>query len=181
MGMIMKKWTWAITITLLILSFQNCQKSNLVTNDNGSTPTPAEFQKSLASVYPTLQLWDYQQGFTYDININSGRIEVYSSFGNNRETDLCLTDALKNQVQNLISGAQICVPDIPAEQFVGKECSMSYEYPYAILVNGADTVRLGEKTNGCDVPTNLCGDQQAQALKDFSQTVLSSVAQLPCQ
>ena len=177
----MKMWTWVIAICLIIFSFQNCQKSNLSTTDAGKAATPAEFQKSLASVYPVVQLWDYQQGNTYDVDIQTGRIAVYSNFGNNRETDLCLSEAQKNQVQVLIKDAQICIPDIPAEQFVGKDCSMSYEYPYAILVNGADSVRLGEKTNGCDVPTDICGDAQAQAMKDFSQTVLSSVAQLSCQ
>ena len=175
-----KKWFYICSGLAMIVFFQNCSKSNL--DAPTSTPesnTPTEFSKSSAADFPVVQLWDYENGKTMDLDVATGRIAVFLNFGSDRGQDLCLSEAEKTEIQGLMQQAEICAPVLPAEQFLNKQCTMSYRYPYAVLVDGSVEVRLGEKTNGCDVPVDLCGTK-AQDLQNFVGRILQSVDQRAC-
>ncbi len=178
----MKKWTMVLGGFLLVLSFQNCQQSKLP-GDTQSSTSPAnsqEYQKSSTSGFPTLQLWDYDKGKTIDVDVSTGKMSVFLNYGNDRADDLCLNESERDQLQKILSAAEVCKPVLAPEVFLDKQCTQLYRYPYAILVDRGTELRLGEKTNGCDVPTDLCGTQ-SQVLKDFVQHVLTTLDQKSCQ
>lgn len=179
----MKKWTIIIFSFFLILGFQNCQKANW-NPDQAASPSAAgaqtTYEKAAAADYPVLQMWDYTGGRIFEVDVATGHIAVYLEYGNQRDTDRCLTAAQNQELQAIIKDAEVCKPVNSPEQFLNRECTQEYRAPYAVLVAGADTLRLGEKTNGCDVPTDLCGDK-ADVLQDFVRRTLDSVDQQACQ
>lgn len=175
-----KKWIAIFGSLSLILFFQNCSQSKIDQADSNSEAlTPTEFNKTSAADFPVVQLWDYEHGKTMDLDISTGRIAVSLNFGADRGQDLCLSAAERIEIQALMGQAEICEPVIPSEQFLSKQCTMSYRYPYAVLVDGSVEVRLGEKTNGCDVPVDLCG-VKSQELQAFVSRLLQNADQRAC-
>lgn len=170
----------AIFSFVLILGFQNCQKANWNQETSVSINTPAGFNKIAASDYPVLQMWDYSAGRTFDVDVASGRIGVYLEYGNQRDQDRCLTAEQLQELQALVADAEVCQPVSTPDQYLSRQCTQEYRAPYAVLAAGGETLRLGEKTNGCDVPTDLCGDK-ADVLQDFVRRMLASVDQQACQ
>lgn len=125
-------------------------------------------------------MWDYSEGRTLDVDVATGHVAVYLEYGNERDEDRCLNETQTQQLQQLLSQAEVCEPIVSADHYTDRNCAMNYRAPYAVLVAGADSMRLGEKTNGCDIPTDLCGEN-AQALQDFVQSTLAIVDQQVCQ
>lgn len=182
LGDAMKKWWIALFSFVLILSFQNCQKANW-NPESGSSGSDAgaseDFDKIAAVDFPILQMWDYAKGRTFDVDVATGHIGVYLEYGNQRDEDRCLTEAQRQELQALVADAEVCRPVNSPEQFLNRNCSQEYRAPYAVLVAGAENLRLGEKTNGCDVPTDLCG-AKANVLQDFVRKTLAIVDQQKC-
>jgi len=175
----MRKWTLVVGGFLLILSFQNCQKAS-VQNVASDTSKSFDYQKSSTASFQTLQMWDYDQGRTVDVDVSSGKMSVYLNYGADRGADYCLSDSERQQLQSILASAEVCQPVLPAEQYTNQECTQLYRYPYAVLVDQGTEVRLGEMTNGCDVPTDLCG-ANAAALQNYVQGVLQTLEQQTCQ
>ena len=177
-----KKWIFILSSLVLILSFQNCQKSELnnVRPEAANLSDVTSYNKTSASDTSIVQVWDYDQGRTLDVDVSNGRIAVYLNYGSDRAQDICLTDSEKQELQALLSSAEVCEPVLPADHFLNRQCTMNYRYPYAVLVQGSDQIKLGEMTSGCDVPTDLCGNK-AQELQNFAQHLLASSDQRACQ
>ena len=100
----MRKWTLVIGGFLMILSFQNCQKATLqnVASDKSKV---FDYQKTSAAGFVTLQMWDYQQGSTIDVDLASGKMAAYLNYGADRGGDYCLSDSEKQQLQSILSNA----------------------------------------------------------------------------
>lgn len=180
----MKKWTLAFASLLLILFFQNCQKATQVTDQAnaasaGALPSATEFKKTSAQGVSVLQLWDYDHARTLDLDLATGKMAVFLNYGSDRGEDLCLSEAERQEAKTLLSNSEVCEPVVSNDQ-KDQQCIQIYKYPYAVLIEQGQEIRLGEKTSGCDIPVDLCGNQ-AQSLKDFVQHVLATLDQKTCR
>lgn len=166
---------------LLVFSFQNCQKSNLNLESSPAVQNSknVEYNKSSAADYSVLQLWDYENGKTFDLDLASGRVAAYADFGSNREQDLCFTPELRDELAQIMKDSEVCQPVFAEDYFKDRICTQNYRYPYAVLVHGGDQVKLGEETSGCDIATDLCADK-AEQLQQFVKKVLPQMQSLTC-
>lgn len=177
----MRKSLFIIGSFILMLSFQNCSKNNLQQVDQATSANdPATYDKVSTSNVDKVAAQDVSSGRKLEIDVRSGRIAVFSDFGHERLDDRCLSEQERTQVESLLAKAELCVPLVEPSQYMDKNCTMIYKFPYATLLVGAEAVNLGEMTSGCDVPTDLCG-ASADELKDFVQSILASYAQKVCQ
>lgn len=176
----MKKWTLVLGSFILMIFFQNCQQSDLQgASVEDSAPLLTDYRKTSASGFKVVQFSDHARGKSFELDVISGRAVVYRDDGGARDADLCLLEAERQEIQRLLAASEVCEPVLPTDHFANKQCTMIYKYPYASLVDGNHEVRLGEKTNGCDVPVDLCG-AQSQALQDFVQHVVTNAGQRTC-
>lgn len=167
---------------LLIFSFQNCQKAALVANDASGTPAVSNdvsYEKAAVNPLTVFQMWDYQSGKTYDLDVNTGRIQAYNDFGSTPMGESCLNGELRLELEAILNNSEVCAPQYPVGYFQDRICTQNYRYPYAVLIQGSERIPLGELTSGCDVATDLCGDK-AQTLQKYVQKVLPLIPQMSC-
>lgn len=175
----MKKWAVVISIFALIVSFQNCSKHQ-------SDPSliekqePVNYNKFSTEGADHLVMWDMQHQQFLDLNLNNGKMIPVEKYGDQpiSSDTYCLSAQELQQVTGIISQAEICEPIANPNQ-LQKVCTQVYTYPYATLASQDAEVRLGEKIDGCSVPTDLCGSK-AQELKDFVGLVVGSINQRVC-
>ena len=163
----------------LILSFQNCAKSP---QDNGVADpgeTPITFNKVPASDYKSMTLWDYDNGQFLDLDLKTGRMTAFEEYGYVRGDQFCLSETEKTTLAEIMENAEICNPKNNGTSMQDQACSMVYRYPYASLTNGSEEIKLGEKTNGCELPIDLCGEK-GQLLKKFVASVVATIKSHSC-
>ena len=83
-----------------------------------------------------------------------------------------------DEIISILQGAEICRP-VKELQFPrpGEVCTMIYTSPYATLTKATkatDEIKLGERTNGCAIPSDLCGNA-AQDLRGYLQNLKDSL------
>lgn len=165
----MSKFSVLVVLVLMIASFQNCGKVQQ-TDIASNSPSPnTQYNKFSVEEYKVLSLWDYKRMQYLDIDLKSGEIKVFQEAGQAAGPTYQLNDAELAVAQATLASSQICEPVVRVE--TGEACTMSYRYPYAILVDKGDEVRLGEMTTGCDIPVDLCDDKAAQ-MKSWSSHIV---------
>jgi hypothetical protein len=178
----MRKTYLAVIGFVLVLSFQNCSQAPQpggkdVGAGEASAPT---YNKYSVSSYSTLAVWDYVRSQYLDVNLQTGEMVSYAEAGQVRGETFCVPLAQMKELHQILNSAEVCEPIVNSQELAGQVCTMQYRYPYASLVDKSDEVRLGEKTNGCDVPIDLCGDK-AQQLKNWTKSIVSNLSQMTCQ
>lgn len=187
----MKKYALAAVVTVVFISFQNCapNKANSPTSEAGPEKAETQFNKVSASDFSVLSLWDSgcDEGCTHDqvvqaqpryldINLSNGLMESVPLDRSLPHEKFCISSLKLDELRSILAGADVCDPVIPAGYFSGRVCSMSYTNPYALLkVDASEVVPLGEKTSGCDIPTDLCGDK-AQQLRLWRNSIVSNLS-----
>lgn len=157
----------------LVLLYQNCGSgtstssgdssgtfsANAVEDFSVSDTQNIEISSSVASVIVS------DEEFGTSLNVDTG---VISSGGNN----FCLTTAEHNQLKDILSRAQLCVP----EKVAGQICSLVYTPPYAKLVNSEEeSAEVGEKTSSCEVTQDFCSEDDSNELKNLLQSIIDSL------
>lgn len=173
----------------LMMFFQNCAPpmkaakdsinggtNSLPPNDGVGATIDGEFQKTAASSYATLTLFDNEK--TIEIDIDSGVAEAFAGTQRLHER-YCFQAADLQGVRELLSGAQVCEPVQPYRQNDGVMCTQVYSYPYAALGEGAQRINLGERFNGCHQATDLC-EGGAAALKSKVDQLKALLASRAC-
>ncbi len=168
--------------SLLMVSFQNCSQHNFATQQSVGESTTA-LSKSAgvqpATDFTQLTLWDNQNQQILDVNLTNGEMVAFEDYGSVRGAKFCLTADELTEVKTILANSSVCVPDIDLKNAKDQICTMLYQYPYASLSNAKDEIKLGERTSGCDQPSDLCDDKGAM-LKNFSASVLKNLEQRKC-
>jgi len=180
----MKKFAVLAVLLGVFVSYQNCAP-----NSSSLNATPAELTSQIPSSYnkipvqnfQTLSVWDAAHMQFLDVNLTSGKIAAFSDAGQTAGGNYCLTPAKLQAVQAILSSAVICVPVVDPQQLANQVCAMDYTYPYANLIgSGSVQYHLGEKSDSCEAPTDLCGNA-AGNLKSWSNDLLANLASFACQ
>lgn len=162
---------------LLVLTFQNCgQAPNAWDTKSASAATPSnqQYNKYAVEGYSTLSLYDMVNHRFLDLNLSTGQVVAFEEAGQIRGETYQISDDKLAEVNSILSGAEICEPVIDPSELENRMCTMEYGYPYSILSDKADEVRLGERANGCDIPVDLCGDK-AKQLRASVKSIVESL------
>lgn len=157
--------------------FQNCGKTS---NNSTETIQGDPFIRSDADAYSVLKINEMGMG-------NGERflkidLEKETIFISDREdfssgTSHPLPEEDKTALENILDEAQLCEP-APVANPDDRICTMQYVFPYVELMHGSIVKKLGEKSNGCATPTDLC-DGKATELKSLLQKILDDTENLP--
>ena len=189
----MKKYAWLGVACIVFVTFQNCAPApqSGVQTDSSNLKTETTFNKVLADNFSTLSLWDsgcderctlaelqQSQPKYIDIVIQSnnpkkiGFLQTWPLDIRLLQSKYCLVQERLDALLAILAGAEVCEPVLPDHYFDGRVCTMNYTNPYAILkFDQQQQMTLGEKTSGCDIPVDLCGDKAAQ-LKTWRSTII---------
>jgi hypothetical protein len=144
----------------LVMFFQNCAPPMKPARDAISggevqelPADSADFRKLDTDSFDTITLMNEEESI--DVNLQDGRADAF--VGSQRRGSYCFTAEDLSQVRAIIASAQVCEPMQPYAQVEGSMCTMIYGYAYAGLKKGSQRLMLGEKFNGCHIPTDLCG------------------------
>lgn len=170
----MGKFSILVLMVAMIASFQNCgkvQQVEMATTSN--TPTSLQYNKFSIADYKTYSIWDYQRSQFLDVNLETGEVRVFQEAGNASGPVMWLKDDVLAVAKTTLASAEVCEPvvDISTGE---QNCTQMYRYPYAILVNKGDEIRLGEMNNGCDVPVDLCGSKSDE-MKQWSSRIVENL------
>lgn len=167
----------------LIMFFQNCAPPMKPARDAISgeaseiVPTDsADYRKLDTDTFDTLTIINDEESI--DVQLNDGRAEAF--VGSQRRGSYCFTAEDLAQVRAIIASAQVCEPVQPYMNDEGTMCSQIYGYAYAGLKRGSQRLMLGEKFNGCHVPTDLCGGS-GQNLKAAVSMLKNLLNERRCQ
>lgn len=177
-GELMKKYSVLVSLAaFLVIFFQNCGKPPGIDSNNESVgvgPSNQQFNKYEVGKFSTISLWDFLKSRFLDVNIDSGVITAYEQGGQVQGANFQLPQDKLNDLKAILTGAEICEPLEEEKSSEAMMCTMVYTYPYATLISNQDQVKLGEKTNGCDTPVDLCG-KKAEALQAWARAVVESL------
>ncbi len=165
----MSKFSVIVVLVLMVASFQNCGKVQQADIPSSSSTKNTQYNKFSVEEYNVVSLWDYKRIQYLDIDLKTGQIKVFQEAGQSSGPTYQLKAEELAAAQAILASAQICEPVVRFEQ--GEACSMIYRYPYAILVDRGDEVRLGEMNSGCDIPVDLCDDKASQ-MKSWSSHIV---------
>lgn len=172
----------------LLMFFQNCappMKAAKDTITGGTAALPAngvgasldgEFQKTAASSYDTLTLFDNEK--TIEVDVNTGVAEAFAGTQRLHER-YCFQAGDLQGIRQVLGTAQVCEPVQPYRQNDGIVCTQVYTYPYAALGEGAQRINLGERFNGCHQATDLC-EGNAALLKSKVDQLKALLASRAC-
>lgn len=171
----------------LLMFFQNCAPPMKAAKDSigGVNTMPAngvggsiegEFQKTAASSYDTLTLFDNEK--TIEVDVNTGIAEAYAGTQRLHER-YCFQSGDLQGIRQILASADVCEPVQPYRMNDGIACTQVYTYPYAALGEGAQRINLGERFNGCHQATDLC-ESNASALKSKVDQLKALLASRAC-
>lgn len=174
----MKKYTvLAATGFFMVLFFQNCGKPpstmDMEQAQAGIVSPAQNFNKYSASEFSVLSLWDFNHSRFLDLDRQSGRIVAYEQGGQVQGETFQLPPEKLSELERILDSAEVCEPIINPEDRQDQMCSMAYRYPYAILVEQGQEIRLGEKADSCDIPSDICGEK-AKELQSWVSEVVNS-------
>jgi hypothetical protein len=177
----MKKYSaFGAAIFCLVLLFQNCGKAPSVTLDNGTTTNTGVssgaqiYNKFSAESFSTLSLWDFVRNRYLDLDIKTGQVAAFEEAGQVRGESFTLPPERMTELHGILAGAEVCEPVVDDAVLKDQVCTMAYRYPYATLVERGEEVKLGEKTDGCDIPVDLC-DSKAEQLQKWTRSVVEAL------
>ncbi len=199
----MKKWVGAFTLGILVISFQNCAKSNLgslepnqASQVNPAIETPVtslEPAQAAAVALPNSPAIDAKidslqaspadanalNAYNLVIHTKTGIIDVIDANGDvDASKQFCLESAQIASLEGLLAASQIC-EGADESQNSDQLCQMEYSFPYAKLQFDGQSVSLGEKFSACHKGTDLCGNN-AKQMKDFVSSVVSHLENQSC-
>lgn len=181
-----------VSVFVLLISFQNCQKPPYPDELNSSNISAYSNRKDLGIdaiqtvtfMVPATQSVT-KSGNTYQINYNkllsinvSTGVITESSDVSATTAQFCLNIALKNELNSILKSSQVCTkqPVLPA----GTMCTQVLKLPYAQLITANSQYDLGSATDGCGSNSvDLC-DEQSVILKGYIEAVKNQYQQMGC-
>jgi hypothetical protein len=170
----------SIAVSLMLFAYQNCGKIN----SSGGTPDGSVEQKpavaSLDDVTNLTLLGSKDDGmgmYAYDVNVDTGEVvrtlnEVPADDPANTPAHLCLTDAQKTELKNLLNSSNVCFYQFQRNsQMV---CTQQYIYPYAVVKE----INLGY-TGGCSDYHEICKDNRDAFVNEI-KAILATIDQSSC-
>ena len=181
----MKKWVVLIASAIVVVSFQNCGKPQLQNESSIIQPSASEtsqFNKFSTEGVKNMTMWDGDRTRFLDLDLGTGVMVAVENYGDDQSgsTHYCLSESKKSEINSILQDSEICEPVEKSKSEKNEVCTMIYTYPYAILSADGIEVRLGERTDGCQKPVDLCG-AKAQLLKEKVQNLLQNLNQYSCQ
>lgn len=175
----MKKYSvLAVTGFFMIIFFQNCGKPpatiEMEQPQAGIVSSNQQFNKYSVQEFSVLSLWDFHHNRFLDLNLESGQMIAYEQGGQVRGETFQLPSEKMVELDSILNSAEVCEPVINPQDREDRMCSMAYRYPYAILMDQGQEIRLGEKADSCDVPADICGDK-AKQLQSWVAGVVNSL------
>jgi hypothetical protein len=193
-----------VILTGLILIFQNCSTGKNFTNSNsiinlqntqlGSDKVivlPMDLRTTLSMQINNVRNTKAMEPqdllvkpdiYYYLVNIADGKIQAFDMNNIKLNYNFCLSDGDKSELINILQTGQICEPN-PEGDLSSQEdrvCTMNYVMPYAKLnFSNHSSFSLGERSSGCDIPTDLCGDHST-LLKGFVRNFLLNISTKTC-
>lgn len=197
----MKKY-WAANALLgftLLFSFQNCQKrpyqdaisDSLARNisqhdimDNRIVLSQENIDQVQFYFEEKKQTTNQDSNYTllinkvYEINLQSGEITISDNTDDENSLKYCLTDDLKNELENVLKSSSICKS---TGQVIGKVCAQVLAKPYAAIITRAVRYELGYATDSCGSnKIDLCDDQDS-LLKGIAAAIKHNLESLVCR
>lgn len=174
----MRPYFIAGSILAVMMAFQNCAKtSDLVDVSSGQVIESSDMNKIRADQFGSLVLTDIENARSLDVDLANGEVRSFDMRGVSTGDRYCMGEQDREQLVEILSAAEVCEPlnEAPPEA----ACTTVYEFPYAQLRNASQSVNLGEKRSGCDIPVDLCGAKATQ-LKNLTVALLSRVEHMSC-
>jgi hypothetical protein len=173
----MRKYTVLGSLALfMIIFFQNCGKppADSASQELAGVTRNQQYSKYSVGNFQTLSMWDFIHARFLDLDMASGKISAFDPGGNPTGQSYQLSAEQSSKLQSILSGAEVCLPVPEDKASEDQMCTMVYRYPYATMIGQGQEVRLGEETNGCDAPVDLCGDK-AKQLQAWSKSLVESL------
>jgi hypothetical protein len=186
-------WISAVVGLVVLVSFQNCQKAPYQDEINSISKnvSPASASKVNLSEQRVDQVHFLSSGpqtvtnngktyslivnTTQQIELSSGKILVSSEASADVQI-YCLTDALKNELLNIVKTSSVCRSSGSSAEL----CTQALKSPYARVITSGDQFDLGSSSDGCGSNSvDLCEDQPA-LLKGFAANLKAKLSTLVC-
>lgn len=180
---------------ILLVSFQNCQKPPYPDEINdlhssqifpaGKVDLSKETIVSINFFIPATENV-IKAGNSYQINYNKSLlvdaksgIIIETSDLTDQTAQFCLTDSLKDELNNILSSSQVCSNSKTVPE--GTVCTQVMKMAYAQLITSRTQFELGSASDGCGRNSlDLCGDQ-AGILKAFIEALKRQYLNMPCR
>lgn len=174
----MRPYYIATALIVVMMAFQNCGKNHEMAALPASEITPpSPVTKIKADEFNSLVMTDPATARFLELDLASGKINGFDDRGISTGEHFCLGERDRLQIDELLLNAEVCQPTVQSAQ--GENCMMVYQYPYAQLKNANTEINLGEKHNGCEIPTDICGSKAAN-LKSLVAALVSRVDGMSC-
>lgn len=174
----MRKYFGLLAVFLLVISFQNCAQVH--NNPEQASSLGAGVIQVSTKAITQLVLWNPNQDQYLDVNLNDGKMIAYENFGEIRGASYCLSTEELFQLKSILTTSDICEPKVDYSVAKDRVCTMLYKYPYVSIVQDSVEYRLGEMNTGCDIPTDLCGEQGSR-LRAFAAAVVGNLEARACK
>lgn len=187
--------TLVISVFVLLVSFQNCQKpphpDEIASRDGSyalgvvskvdlneeSVQEAAFMVDGVTSVtHPSGHVYQVQHKKTLSVDLATGHMVVSSEMDGTTST-YCLTDEMKEELITLLRSSQVCQMGEPPQ---GQVCAQSVQEPYAELQTDRQKFSLGYASDACGSNAiDLCGEQ-VNMLKGYIQALNSQYSAMAC-
>lgn len=191
--------TVMVTVLVLLISFQNCQKPPHPDEISGRflsqslDPIPGgalgkidlnlEVIEGISFIVPDTKLVNraghtYQVSFnkTLQVDLRTGSL-LESSDLDSTTKNYCLTESLKNELIAILKSSQVCKKQSLPE---GTVCAQVMKLPYAQVSTNKEQIDLGGGTDSCGSNSmDLC-EAQASLLKGYIEMIKKQYTQLVC-
>lgn len=188
--------TLAVSVFVLLVSFQNCQKpphpDEIASRDgtlanglvskvdlNVESVQDATFMVEAvkAVTHPSGHTYQIQYQKVLSVDLATGRM-VVSSEADNTTSTYCLTDEMKEELISLLKSSQVCKAG--EQRPPDRVCAQSIQQPYAELQTDRNKFTLGYASDACGSNSvDLCGEQ-ANMLKGYIQALNNQYSTMAC-
>lgn len=111
--------------------------------------------------------------FSFHLDLKTGKIESFDVNEQRLVDSFCLSKLDMDGIKSILTTSQICQPQRDSQNNFDPLCNQSYIMPYAKLQFDNLEISLGEKVNGCDIPTDLCGELSKQFQENLKNIILN--------
>jgi hypothetical protein len=161
-----------IFISMISIAYQNCGKVNKVSPnaiDQTTEQKPALLElKNSNSITLLKSSTDGFGMYAYEINVDTGEVEktiydVPKNDPSNQPEVLCLDEAQRMVLENEIQKSSVCF--FKHKEDPNMNCTMEYRYPYALVNQGYQNIKLGENASACVDFYDICTDNRDNFIK----------------
>jgi hypothetical protein len=185
----LKMMVFAIGLSMVIVSYQNCGKVNSDGSMNTKTASPSHvsFQFDLNTSNQLGLIKNSNDGYgpyLYNVNLSTGVVEKrYYEIDPNDPANhvlgtFCLDDITKQHLQDVVNASTVCLYEISVPE--GTMCTQEYAYPHTVVQSDGSTYKLGEKSSGCPPKIYDICENKIENYRTAVDAILSEVETMGC-